>query len=89
VQELGQTHREEDQPVVLFPVPANDQVFLSGARLDSEMTVVDIQGRVQMKSKIVSSSDQIDISGLQAGVYHAIIINQKGVLESRKLVVVK
>jgi hypothetical protein len=81
--------KNDDQPVMVFPIPASDQVSVIGALPESEVTIVDMQGQVQMKSVMVSERDQIDVSSLRAGIYHAVIINKQGLLESRKLVIVR
>ena len=59
----------ENGGVILFPNPATNLVSLNNAEMGSVVELIDIQGRV-LKSFVVNSTSQtIDLQGVEAGLY--------------------
>lgn len=60
----------EQSKTIVYPMPARDIVWLKGAQLmGSEITLLDVQGRIVKTIKMQSDEQQIDISNLSSGIY--------------------
>lgn len=57
--------------IILYPNPAHKYLFISGANPGSEVSIIDLNGRVLMMS--ILEDEKIDISSLSPGVYSIII----------------
>ncbi|MBU3659150.1 MAG: T9SS type A sorting domain-containing protein [Flavobacteriales bacterium] len=53
----------------LHPNPANDFLQLTTENPTGEYQLLDAQGRLILKEKIISSTQQIDLKGIQSGIY--------------------
>ncbi len=74
-----------DGAVFIYPNPASNHLVLSNLMPNTSYDVVDIQGRVVIRSRKVSGGQEIlDISGLSQGMY-VIRFNRNGQIEYRKL----
>ena len=58
----------QNVPVLLFPNPAKDRVTVKGEGLQ-EVTVYDVAGRQVMRQVVDGNEVQVDLSGLNQGVY--------------------
>lgn len=77
----------------IYPNPASQKVYLNfnilGDISNTKMTISDISGRIH-KSLSVSQNQYVqefDITNLPIGVYFVNLINENGLIKSRKLVV--
>jgi len=85
---LVSTDDDTDTPqasISLYPNPAHDWVMIRGAADLYSVRLLDMMGR-QLRH---SSSDRIDLTDLDAGMYIIIVGDQNGVLHTEKLSVVK
>lgn len=63
-----------DEAIHVFPNPATDRVTVSNIERGTPIVITDLLGAVQMETKALSSSTEIDISNLPAGIY---LLNRK------------
>ena len=51
--------------------------------------IIDMQGRVVLDQVKTSEVDKIDVHGLENGMYHLQVISNNGILESRRIVIMR
>ncbi len=64
-------HEASAGDVKIYPVPSSDKIFIDLMNADqyTTMEMTDITGRIVMSQPITAHSQQVDISGVDAGVY--------------------
>lgn len=62
--------------ITMFPNPANNLIQFKGINESSDLLVMDVSGKVVMNTT-VTTSQTIDISSLQKGVYQVVIKGQQ------------
>lgn len=62
------TDRQLEQSVSVFPNPAINSITIS-APTGSEITIIDISGRMINRTNILNKSIDIDVSSYKAGLY--------------------
>ncbi|OQC42762.1 MAG: hypothetical protein BWX61_01352 [Bacteroidetes bacterium ADurb.Bin035] len=55
--------------MIVYPIPANDMIYIQTNKNISELQLIDAIGRVV----IISNDSQIDVSNLSNGVYQLLI----------------
>jgi N-acetylneuraminic acid mutarotase len=76
---------EEDQEISLFPNPANSQFQISNITTPAIVSVFDMNGKLSWEG-IVQPQQQINVSGLQNGIYNCqILVN--GDIRREKLII--
>ena len=75
--------------IQLFPSPASTHFTLQGLHDEHTLTIYDMQGKVIMQDLTIGPSQEIDITALRNGMYNVLIKSVSGIVESKKLVVVK
>jgi len=73
----------------VFPNPARNFVNIMGAIEGSDLMIIDMQGRTVLRQAETTGSDKIDIQGLENGMYHLKVVNNNGILESRRIVIMR
>ncbi len=58
-----------DEQILIYPSPANNDLFVSGIQVNSLISVYDITGRQVLSVSATSSAEKIDVSPLQTGIY--------------------
>lgn len=64
-------------PIVVYPNPACDQLFVKGSELDGLLSLIDNQGKTILETAYTPNSP-IDISHLQSGIYHIKVMDNQG-----------
>jgi hypothetical protein len=64
----GLNEVENNQPT-LFPNPATNSVSLNNAEIGSLVEIIDMQGRVLSSFVVKSTSQTIDLQGMESGLY--------------------
>ena len=64
----GLNEAENNQPT-LFPNPATSSVSLNNAEIGSLVEIIDMQGRVLSSFVVKSTSQTIDLQGMESGLY--------------------
>ncbi len=72
------TNDNIDYPAELsvYPVPATDVLYISGLKETSNVQILDIQGKVLLSTSINSSTDGINVSQLDNGVFFVRIFEE-------------
>ncbi len=70
----------------LYPNPAKDYVVLSNLSGESHISIIDVNGRMRYYQNTSSNQVEINLSGLEAGVYNLKVVKDNVVL-SKKLVI--
>ena len=78
----------EDNTLEIFPNPASSQVSIVGIPENSEVVLVDMQGKVVIR-KVLSESDYLDIHTLDNGIYQVMMVDSNGQLQTKRLAVLK
>jgi hypothetical protein len=65
-----------DQSISLYPIPANDIIFIRGNNETKEVHILDVTGRTVQQ--MFDVNDIMNVSGLKAGIYQCIIISSIG-----------
>jgi hypothetical protein len=60
---------DNDQPLILYPNPANDALMISNIPQNSSVSIYDLQGRLMLKTMAASGNPTIDVGALSRGVY--------------------
>jgi hypothetical protein len=74
--------------VEMYPNPASNVVSLVGLQHDSEIIIVDMQGR-QVLRKILGEQENLDVQNLDNGIYQVLMVDQLGHLQTKRLAIVK
>lgn len=72
--------------VQLYPNPASRMVTLEGP-LGSSLALYDSGGKLILRQKLVQDTQQLDVSHLPAGLYHAVILSPDHQKFSKKLTI--
>jgi hypothetical protein len=67
----------EESAVVLYPNPATSHVTLRGVEAGSQVSVVDMNGRMVREAKANGSSVQLSLDGMAKGAYFVRIMGEK------------
>lgn len=80
----------EEMPVVLSPNPATDFIYLKKTRNVSkfDISISDMNGKMVMVEKNLTSQNQLNIKGLKQGIYYVRIALENKFSDS-KLVVLR
>jgi hypothetical protein len=80
------TNNEVKQSFSVYPNPANERMQLIG--IDNKCSIVfyDITGKIAMQVNQIQSSEQVDVSKLNAGIYLLKLIAQNGKVETLKFI---
>ena len=70
----------------IYPNPTKDYVVLSNLKGESQITIIDINGRMRYYQNTSSNQVEINLNGLESGVYNLNVIKDNIVL-SKKLVI--
>ena len=77
--------------LVVYPNPASSEIFIEtrDMKLDTRnmILIYDLFGRKVEEIATTQTKNRVDVSGYPAGVYHAILGNEKGILGKGKFVV--
>lgn len=75
----------KDSEISIYPNPVRDRVVIEGI----EVAEVDVYNALGQKVKMVQSTNEINVSGLQEGVYLLFITDAKGISQTKRITVVK
>lgn len=70
----------------LYPNPANESVVISGLSGNETISVVDMAGRTVMTTQNTGTSQTLNVSDFQAGVYNVVVI-ANGIKTTKKLTI--
>jgi len=73
----------------VFPNPAKNYINIVGSSEGSDLMIIDMQGRVVLDQVKTSGVDKIDVHGLENGMYHLQVVSNNGILESRRIVIMR
>ena len=86
--EPGIARGMEITPISMYPNPAGYSVHIDAAGRISALVVYDMAGRVLLEQEgIGTSSSDLDLAGLDAGIYLIGIITEGGSVATRKLLI--
>ena len=60
-----------------YPVPASETINFVGLQEDATISIIDLAGRVILKTAVTQDNANIDISSLRTGNYYATILGNK------------
>lgn len=73
--------------LTLYPNPANGSVFIETLENDSDVEILDMSGKVIKQEKFhYSGINEIDLNGIQSGVYR-VVIRSGSLVQSSSLIV--
>ena len=70
----------------LFPNPAKDYVVINNLKGENQITIIDLNGRMRYYQNSSSNQVEINLEGLESGIYNLNIINGNSVL-TKKLII--
>lgn len=83
---VGLENNVELYDVNIYPNPTKDYLVLSNLKGESQITIIDINGRMRYYQNTSSNQVEINLNGLESGVYNLNVIKDNIVL-SKKLVI--
>lgn len=85
---IGLSELTDKEELLIFPNPANGFIYFETS-LEGEIqaALVDLSGRIHLKTTLTNNDNQLDISGLSPGVYVFVITDHNGLKQSQKPVV--
>jgi hypothetical protein len=69
----------KNNAIKIYPNPSNENIFINYEGDFSTINIINLQG----KTILQSTTKNIDISGLENGIYIAHIITENGILNSK------
>jgi hypothetical protein len=72
----------------IYPNPAKDYVVLSNLNGENQITITDVNGRVRYYENTSSNQVEIDLTGLESGVYN-LNVTEGNITLSKKIVITK
>jgi hypothetical protein len=85
---LNYTLRNNETPetnVTVYPNPASSSVTFSGLTENSEILIIDLQGKIIHSSNSVNESITLDVSMYERGIY-LVRVNSSSGIETRKII---
>ena len=83
---VGLENNLELYDINIYPNPTKDYVVLSNLKGESQITIIDINGRMRYYQNTSSNQVEINLNGLESGVYNLNVIRDNVVL-SKKLII--
>lgn len=74
-----------DKPLLLYPNPATNYLYINNINREAEIAVFDLMGRQVLTKENVSAGDQIDVSKLGKGIY-IIRVRDKVSVRTKKII---
>ncbi len=68
---------ETSSDLSVYPIPANDILYVSGLKEECLVQVLDIQGKVVLSTQLNNSTEGINISQLESGVFFLRVFEQE------------
>lgn len=75
----------KDSEISVYPNPVRDRVVIDGI----EVAEVEVYNALGQRAKMVQSTNEVNVSGLQEGVYLLFITDAKGISQTKRITVVK
>jgi parallel beta-helix repeat protein len=77
---LGLNEMSQAQDFVIYPVPANDKIYVETEKPESYtiITISDLQGKMLTTAKLSESTTEINVSDLKPGIYFLKLKSEKG-----------
>ncbi len=88
VPEAVQEISTQSVEMLLYPSPASDFFSVAGLPAEAEIRIMDMQGQSLLSRTLNQSSSQVDIQGLENGLYQVLYIDPQGVRHTKKLIVI-
>lgn len=76
-----------EKPVRIFPVPAQDEIFMESESENMEVSIFNLTGQCVLNMKTSSTHTRIPIDGLSPGIYVMHWRKDKGKMESQRFIV--
>lgn len=70
----------------LFPNPAKDYVVINNLKGENQITIIDLNGRMRYYQNSSSNQVEINLEGLESGIYNLNIINGNNI-STKKLII--
>jgi M6 family metalloprotease-like protein len=84
-QSITEIEEMKVQQIHVYPNPATDFVQISGAPAGTELSVLDLSGRVVLRTDLLTNDETIDMTSLKQGIY-VFHLRDQGESTSRKVV---
>lgn len=81
--ETTSIEESNDADIQVFPNPANSRILIEGAGAESRYQLYDLHGKLLQES----DANEIDVSGLQQGMYIITILTEEGEKVQKRVVV--
>ena len=75
----------KDSEISIYPNPVGDRVIIEGI----EVAEVDVYNALGQRVRTVRSTNEINVSGLQEGVYLLFITDAKGISQTKRITVIR
>lgn len=75
----------KDSEISIYPNPVGDRVIIEGI----EVAEVDVYNALGQRVRTVQSTNEINVSGLQEGVYLLFITDAKGISQTKRITVIR
>lgn len=72
---VGLEDQTEFANINLFPNPAKDYVMINNLKGENQITIIDLNGRMRYYQNSSSNQVEINLEGLESGIYNLNIIN--------------
>jgi hypothetical protein len=76
-----------ESPVEVFPNPATDLLKINGLHSEARLRLLNLGGRQRLSFTLLPGTNEVHLSGLEAGVYFLEITTERGVWTERVAVV--
>lgn len=83
---VGLENNLELYDINIYPNPTKDYVVLSNLKGESQITIIDVNGRMRYYQNTSSNQVEINLNGLESGIYNLNVIRDNVVL-SKKLII--
>lgn len=71
----------------LYPSPAFDYFSVAGIPAGADIRIVNMQGKSVMTRSVESSTAQINVAALENGLYQVLFVDEQGMAQTKKLVI--
>ena len=83
---VGLEDQTEFANINLFPNPAKDYVVINNLKGENQITIIDLNGRMRYYQNSSSNQVEINLEGLESGIYNLNIINGNNI-STKKLII--
>jgi hypothetical protein len=84
---LNTNNSLDPEPIVIYPNPANENVWIRGQNPDAEVWISDLSGRIIKRPADFDALNGVNTAALADGLYILKVLNSDGTVFTKQLII--